>query len=95
MPATDDEYRATAVRAMMALEADLHHALHDRPSREVAREIARDMRGILTRSLAALGVDGAEDLTAIYDRSSREALNVFGTAGWDDTDGPDLPPQRR
>jgi hypothetical protein len=83
MPVTDDDYRAAAVHALMALDGNLHSALYsDHPSREASREIAEAMREILANADRILNED-TEDLVEIVERARRKVLEVFGTSGWD------------
>jgi hypothetical protein len=94
MRPSDDEYRAAAIHALMALDGNLHSAIYgERPSREASREIAETMREILANADKILDED-TEDLVAIVERAKRKVLEVFGTSGWDGQAAPpsDLPP---
>jgi hypothetical protein len=79
----DDEYRATALRAMVALRADLHRALHGAiPNRSHAREIGADLRRILAESIVVLGEADVDEFDDHVEAARAEVLAVFGTSGW-------------
>ncbi len=82
MPPTDDDYLATARHAMMALEAQLYRSLGlPSPSRDQALAIARQMRDIVARAIAALGVEGAEEIVDSI-RTDRRTHSPTGSSRW-------------
>src|SRR5258708_6575554 len=85
MPPTDDEYLAAARHAMMALEAQLYRSLGGpSPSRDQAQSIARQMRDIVARAIAALGVEGAEEIVDWYERAGKRVVGDLGTSAWNE-----------
>jgi DNA-binding MurR/RpiR family transcriptional regulator len=94
MPASDDDYRAAAIQALIALRADLDRAIDGpRPSREATREIAVEMRGVLERAEKVLQLDDLDQIDTMVARARAKVLEVFGSSGWDATAPPDgLPP---
>ncbi len=85
MPPTDDEYLAAARHAMMALEAQLYRSLGGpSPSRDQAQSIARQMRDIVARAIAALGVEGAEEIVDWYERAGKRVVGDLGNSAWDE-----------
>lgn len=84
MPASDDEYRAAAIHALIALRADLDRAVDGpHPSRDDTREIGADMRGILERAEKVLQHDDVDQIEIMVARARAKVLEVFGTSGWD------------
>lgn len=80
----DDEYRATALRAMVALRADLHRALHGaHPSRSRTRELAADLLRIQAQAVEILGEADVDEFDEHVSAARTEVLAVFGTSGWD------------
>lgn len=95
MQAFDDEYRAAAIQALIALRADLDRAIDGpRPSREATREIAIEMRGVLERAEKVLQLDDLDEIDTMVSRARAKVVEVFGTSGWDGPDArpPGLPP---
>ena len=70
---------------MMALEAQLYRSLGlPSPSHDQALSIARQMRDLVARAIAALGIDGAEEIVDWYERAGKRVVRELGTSAWDE-----------
>ena len=84
-PPTDDEYLATARHAMMALEAQLYRSLGlPSPSHDQALSIVLQMRDLVARAIADLGVKGAEEIVDWYERAAKRVVRDLGTSAWEE-----------
>lgn len=99
MPPTDDEYRATALHAMMGLRAELRRALNGPvPSRSEARKIAADIRELHANAIKVLGETSVDEFDEHLEAARAETLRIFGTSGWslaEPSRDPPLPRRRR
>jgi hypothetical protein len=98
MPPTNEEYRETALHAMMGLRAQLNRALNGpHPSRNDARAVAFEMRELLKRATSILGEANVDEFDEHVTAARAETLGIFGTSGWDAAEGPppNLPPLPR
>jgi hypothetical protein len=85
MPPTDDEYFATAMRALVALEADLDRALKQPEARrEDTREIAQQIRELIGRARKVLGDHGITPLFQRSEAAMRRTIDSLGTSAWED-----------
>lgn len=85
MPPTDDDSRAEAERALIALDVDLDRALDGpEPSREKAREIARQYRDLYASAATPSGNTWAEArIHQAMVAARQKIIAVFGTSGWE------------
>jgi hypothetical protein len=98
MPPTNEEYRATALHAMVGLRAELRRALNGTsPSRSASRTIAAEMRELLRHAILILGEADVDEFDEHVTAARAETLKIFGTSGWDAAEGPppNLPPLPR
>jgi hypothetical protein len=84
MPPIHDDARSASLHALMGLEADLDRALNGSADRAALREIAAEMRGVLTRANEMLGETETDDLHEIADRARDKVIKALGTSAWDE-----------
>jgi hypothetical protein len=81
MPPSDDDYRAEALGALIALVAQLDRA----PHRTAALATARNIRALLARSDQVLKVPGATDeLHQMADAARARVIKSYGTSAWEE-----------
>jgi hypothetical protein len=85
MPITDDEYRAEALGAMIALVAQLDRA----PHRIAALATARSIRALLARADQVLKQPGETDELYEMAGAARDRIvKSMGTSAWDEPEAP-------
>jgi hypothetical protein len=75
--------RSVSLHALMALEADLDRALNGSADRAALRELAAEMRGVLSRADEMLGETETDDLHEIVERARGKVVKALGTSAWD------------
>jgi hypothetical protein len=81
MPPSDDDYRAEALGAMIALVGQVDRA----PHRTAALATARNIRALLARADQVLKQPGETDeLHEMADAARARAIKRYGTSAWDE-----------
>jgi hypothetical protein len=85
MPPSDDDYRAEALGAMIALVAQLDRA----PHRTAALATARNIRALLARADQVLKQPGETDeLHSMANAARDRIVKSMGTSAWDEPEVP-------